>query len=59
MKHLIIILIILFSFRAANAGNSVIVINVDAGIGPGIAEYIENSIEDAEETGAGGFSYKA
>ena len=52
MKHLIIILIILFSFGAANAGNSVIVINVDAGIGPGIAEYIENSIEDAEETGA-------
>ncbi len=51
MKYSVVILLLFLTALPSLAGK-VVVINVDAGIGPGTASYIENSIEYAEEVNA-------
>lgn len=48
-RYIFILLIMIISAVSSEAAKKVIIVDVDAGIGPGIASYIESSIERAEE----------
>lgn len=52
MKRIIAIAAIILLGASLNATEKVMLINIDDGISPAIAEYIETGIEEAEEAGA-------